>query len=174
MSTRALRVLSFLMVFTVSTPAMAQWRIGGSVGAEHESSWDEFLVLTFEARGAIANGRADIAPRLSYFMREGVSRYQLDVNVLKSLVLASPLKVTPYVGLGGAFESFSPDGGDGETAVGLNYVVGATTRSSSALQGYAQFQYSVLHDVPNVAVVSVGFLYRLGGARSASWTAIFD
>jgi hypothetical protein len=165
---RSLRLLGFMAVFAISTPAVAQWRIGGSVGAEHESSWDEFLVLTLEARGAIAGGKAEIAPRFSWFMREGVTRYQLDANFLKPLVLASPLKVTPYVGIGGAFESFSAEGQDGETAVGINYVTGATTRSTGALEGYAQFQYSVLHDTPNVAVISAGLLYRLGGARTAT------
>jgi hypothetical protein len=162
-----LRILLVALALTLVAPAaQAQWRIGGFVGAEHESSWDEFLLLGAEARGEVAGGKAELAPRLSYFLRDGMTRFQVDANLLKPLVLASPGKVIPYVGLGAALHSVSFDdsNADGETAVGINYVVGGIWRTTGALEPHAQFQYSVLNDAFNVAVVTVGLLYRFGVA----------
>lgn len=159
-----------LSLALISSTAQAQWRIGGFLGAEHESSWDEFLLLGFEARGGVARGAADLAPRFSYFLRDGMTRYQIDVNLIKPLVLASPIKVVPYLGVGAALAmaSFDGPGAEDETAVGLNYVVGGTWRTTGALEPYAQFQYSVLHDAFNVSVVTVGLLYRIGGASAGA------
>jgi hypothetical protein len=159
------RLSALALVFAAST-AQAQWKLGGFVGGEHESSWDEFLLLGVEARGAIAGGKAEVAPRFAYFLREGTTRFQVDVNLIKSLVLASPGRINPYLGLGLALESLSFDDSDvdGETSFGFNYVVGGTVRTSGALEPYGQFQYSVLHDAPNNATVTLGLLYRLGPA----------
>lgn len=168
MSPRALRLVAFIVAtITCASPAAAQWRIGGFVGGEHESSWDEFLVIGADARGAVGSKGIEINPRVSYFLREGTSRFQLDLNLLKPLVLASPSRLAPYVGLGLAFESISYDVStiDSESAVGFNYVVGATTTGSGQFKPFAQLQYTVLNDAPNNAVVSVGVHVSVGGRR---------
>jgi len=156
-----------LLSVTVATPAAAQWRVGGFLGGEHESSWDEFLVIGADARGAVGSNGLELNPRISYFLREFTTRFQLDFNLLKPLTLASKSRLVPYVGLGLAFESISYDQGtvDSESAVGFNYVVGATTNSTGSLRPFAQFQYSVLNDAPNNATVNVGLHFTLGGKR---------
>jgi hypothetical protein len=158
--------LSLLALVFAASTAQAQWKIGGFVGGEHESSWDEFLLLGFEARGAMGGGKVDVAPRFSYFLREATTRFQVDVNLIKPLVLASPGRVTPFLGVGLALESVSFDDSDAdaETSIGFNYVAGAAVRTAGALEPYGQFQYSVLNDAPNVATVTLGLLYRLGPA----------
>jgi hypothetical protein len=163
------RLSALALVFAAST-AQAQWKVGAFVGGEHESSWDEFLLLGIESRGAIAGGKAEVAPRFSYFLREGTTRLQVDVNLIKPLVLASSGRVTPYLGLGIALENLSFDDSDveGETSFGFNYVVGGAVRTAGALEPYGQFQYSVLNDAPNVATVTLGLLYRLGGAPASA------
>lgn len=162
MSRTLLCAVALLALSAAPSVAFAQWRVGGAIGAEHESSWDEFLLVTLEGRGPIAHGTAELAPRLSYFLRDGETRIQVDVNYIKPLVLAKPVAVTPYVGLGAALERLSASGFS-DTSPGINYVVGATTNASGSLQWYGQFQYSVLHESSNVAVISVGALFRLGG-----------
>jgi hypothetical protein len=160
MKNRLVRALTLLAVVCIAaTPASAQWKFGGALGAEHESSWDEFLVLTFEARRPISQWSTELAPRFSYFLRDGVTRFQIDANLLKPLELATPKPFIPYIGLGAALEVFSAEGFD-QNSVGFNYVVGATRRTSGNLELYGQFQYTVLNDAPNTALVGVGLLYR--------------
>jgi hypothetical protein len=149
----------------------AQWRIGGSIGGEHDSSWDEFLVVGAQARGGIMNRRFEINPQFVYFLRSGFTQTQVAVNLLKPLVLASPGALEPYVGVGVGVEMFSFDspGAEGETNLTHQYVVGATTRSASALQLFGQFQYTVDHQAGgNSMVASAGLLFRLGGGSSAA------
>ena len=158
---------ALLLSVGLATPAAAQWRVGAFLGGEHESSWDEFLVIGADARGRIASNGLELNPRVSYFLREFTTRFQLDVNFLKPLVLAKQTRLAPYVGLGLAFESISYDQGtvDSESAVGFNYVVGATTNSTGSLRPFAQFQYTVLNDAPNNAVLNFGLHFTLGGNR---------
>jgi hypothetical protein len=156
--------LVLLALVLVSSPAPAQLRLGAFLGAEHESSWDEFLLVGVEARARIVDGRVVVAPRFSYFIREATTRLQVDLNLLKPLAFKQPSAIKPYLGIGASFESVSFDGGDGDSAVGLNYVMGGAYRLNGPLQPYAQFQYSFFHEAFNVAVVTLGILYRLGGA----------
>jgi hypothetical protein len=154
-------------MFCLATPASAQWRIGGFVGGEHESSWDEFLVIGADARGAMGSKGLEINPRFSYFLRELTTRFQVDLNVLKPLPLASKTRLVPYLGVGLAFESVSYDQStiDSESAIGYNYVVGATTNGTGQIKPFAQFQYTVLNDAPNNAVLNFGVHFSLGGSR---------
>lgn len=163
-----LRFIAVLAFCAVTTPASAQWRIGGALGAEHESSWDEFLVFTLEARRAVLQRNGEFAPRFSYFLRDGVTQFQIDVNVLSRLILQRSFPVEPYMGIGGALHRVSFEGAGSESYVGFNYVMGGVLRSETSMNWYGQFQYSVLHDAPNVALVNIGALWRLGTGVSAS------
>jgi hypothetical protein len=146
-----------------AAPASAQWRVGGFLGAEHESSWDEFLVIGADARTPVGTKNMEVNPRFSFFVRDFVTRIQLDLNVIKRLDVASASRIEPYVGTGLAFERLSFEGGvfDSQSAVGFNYILGATLKSSGRVQTFAQFVYTVLNDSPNNAVVSVGVHYKL-------------
>ncbi len=112
----------------------------------------------------------EINPRFSCFIRSGTRRYQADVNLIKPLVLANPSRVEPYVGLGLALErlSFTGAGATSQTNVGFNYIVGGTVKVSGRLQPFGQFQYSVLNDAGNNAVVSVGLHFVMGKATPAA------
>ncbi len=159
---RMITVLSALLLF--AAPAQAQWRVGGFIGAEHESSWDEFLVIGADALKDIGSQGLQINPRFSYFLREFTTRFQVDVNFIKPLELVSKPRIMPYLGLGLALENVSYDNSeiDSESNVGFNYVVGATTNGSGSMKPFAQFQYSVLNDAPNNAVVTLGLHFSLG------------
>jgi hypothetical protein len=159
MNRRVTCALAILTLVVTAAPASAQWRLGGALGAEHESSWDDFIVLTFEARKPIISWNTEIAPRVSYFLRDDVTRLQFDVNWLKPLELSRPGSLIPYVGIGGALELFSSDGFD-QNSLGFNYVFGATKRTTGKLQWYGQFQYTVLNDAPNTALIGIGILFR--------------
>lgn len=156
---------------TVSAaPAAAQWRVGGFVGGEHESSWEKFLVIGADARGPVGARSFEINPRVSYFLRDATTRFQVDLNVIKPLILQSKSRIVPFVGTGVALESVSYDGdvGDGsadQTNVGFNYIVGGTLSTSKRVEPYAQFVYTVLNDSPNNAVISVGVHYKLGKSK---------
>jgi hypothetical protein len=144
-----------------AAPASAQWRVGGFLGGEHESSWDEFLVIGADARGAMGTQNMELNPRISYFVRDQMTRFQMDLNVIKRLEVASTSRIEPYVGTGLAFERISFDPSGSESALGFNYIVGATLKASGRVQTFAQFVYSVLHDSPNNAVASVGVHFKL-------------
>lgn len=146
-----------------AAPASAQWRVGPFLGGEHESSWDEFLVIGADARGVVGTQNLELNPRISYFVRDLATRFQLDFNVIKRLEVAGTSRIEPYVGTGLAFERISFDGNfaDNESALGFNYIVGATVKTSGRMQAFAQFVYTVLHDSPNNAVVSAGVHFRL-------------
>lgn len=180
MTTHPLALGPRLMVFArtmfgiaaVSTlcaaPAHAQWRVGAFVGGEHESSWDEFLVIGADARGVVGAHGLEINPRLAYFLRSGESRFQADINLIKPLVLATPGRMQPYIGTGLAVERISFEGGasESQTNFGFNYIVGGTLRTSGRLTPFAQFEYTVLHDASNNAVVSAGLHFALGGSAT--------
>ncbi|MBK9242959.1 MAG: hypothetical protein IPL75_22460 [Acidobacteria bacterium] len=146
-----------------AAPASAQWRVGPFIGGEHESSWDEFLVIGADARGAVGTQNMELNPRFTYFVRDLTTRFQMDFNVIKRLEVASTSRIEPYVGTGLAFERISYDGNvfDNESALGFNYIVGATVKSSGRMQAFAQFVYTVLHDSANNAVVSAGVHFKL-------------
>lgn len=148
-------------------PAAAQWRVGGFLGGEHESSWDEFLVIGADARGPVGGHSFELNPRVSYFIRDATTRFQLDFNVIKPLALQNKSRIVPFIGTGVALESVSYDGdvsqvGEGQTNVGFNYIVGGTISTSKRVEPYAQFVYTVLNDSPNNAVISVGVHFKLG------------
>lgn len=154
--------LALFGVLASAAPASAQWRVGGFLGGEHESSWDEFLVLGADARASVKQNQFEINPRFSFFVREFMTRMQFDFNVIKPLTGAGTSKIEPYVGTGIALERISFDGPfDSESALGFNYIVGATVKSSGKFQAFGQFMYSVLNDTPNNAVVSVGVHWKL-------------
>ncbi|MBC7842934.1 MAG: hypothetical protein H7099_11500 [Gemmatimonadaceae bacterium] len=168
--TRTMLGVATAMLFCAVT-AHAQWRVGGFVGGEHESSWDEFLVIGADARGVVGAQGLEINPRFSYFVRSGETRYQADINLIKPLVLATPYRVQPFVGTGLAVARFSFDGAGGsETKVGFNYIVGGTLRTSGRLIPFAQFEYTVLNDAPNNAVISAGLHFALGGSAKPAAT----
>ena len=155
------------LTLVVAKPAAAQWRVGGFVGGEHDSSWDEFLVIGADARGAVGSNGMELNPRISYFLRNRTTRFQIDVNVIKPLILAEKSRVTPFVGIGLALENVSYDSPNSpsEANFGFNYIVGGTLRVTGSLQPYAQFAYSVLKDAPNTAVLSVGVHYTLKSGK---------
>lgn len=159
----AIACVAFAATVVFATPASAQWRVGPFIGGEHESSWDEFLVIGADARKPLASNDLEINPRFSYFIRDLATRFQLDFNVIKRLDVAGTGRIEPYVGTGLAFERISYDfaGFDNESALGFNYIMGATLKSSGRWQTYAQFVYTVLHDSPNNAVVSAGVHFKL-------------
>jgi len=146
-----------------AAPAWAQWRVGPFLGGEHESSWDEFLVIGADARGELSKNNLELNPRISYFVRDFTTRFQIDMNVIKRLEVAGTSRIEPYVGTGLAFERISYDGSgfDNESALGFNYIVGATLKASGRVQTFAQFVYTVLQDSANNAVVSVGVHFKL-------------
>lgn len=150
-------------VLLFAEPAHAQWRVGGFVGGEHESSWDEFLLVGADARGVVGSRGLEFNPRLTYFLRSKTTRFQVDLNIIKPLLLATPGRVEPFVGVGAALErvSYSSGANTSETNVGFNYIVGGTMKSNGQITPFGQFQYTVLHDAPNNAVVSVGLHYSL-------------
>ncbi len=150
----------------VSRPVSAQWRIGGFVGGEHESSWSEFLVVGADARLPLTSNAIEINPRVSYFIRTRTSRYQFDLNVIKPLILAQPWRIEPFVGLGAALEhvSYSGAGSTSSTNIGFNYIVGGTYKTAGSLQPFGQFQYTVINEGVNNAVVSVGVHFKLGSS----------
>ena len=156
-----------ISLLLVARPAVAQWRVGGFVGGEHDSSWSEFLVIGADARGAVGSNGLELNPRISYFLRSRTTRFQADVNVIKPLILADKSPVMPFVGVGLALEHVSYDGANSrsESNVGFNYIVGGTLSVTGSLQPYAQFAYSVLKDAPNTAVVSVGVHYTLKSSK---------
>lgn len=168
-SSHLLHVITSVLVllFITAAPASAQWRIGGFLGGEHESSWDEFLVLGPDARGAVSNGRFELNPRLTYFLREGMTRLQVELNLIKPLRLAAPGRVEPYLGVGVALESASFDspGAESETNFGYNYVVGGTWKTTGSIQPFGQFTYTVLHEAPNTALITLGIHFKMGGGR---------
>lgn len=145
-------------------PATAQWRVGGFIGGEHESSWDEFLVIGADARGTVGAHSFELNPRVSYFIRKDITRFQLDFNVIKPLTLAGNSRIAPFIGTGVALESVNFDDAtvEDQTNVGFNYIMGSSIVTKSRVQPYAQFVYTVLHDSPNNAVVSVGVHVKLG------------
>jgi hypothetical protein len=161
---RLLTVGCFALAATLMTaaPASAQWRVGAFIGGEHDSSWDEFLVIGADGRKPLDSNDLEINPRFSYFIRDLTTRFQLDFNVIKRLNVASTGRLEPYIGTGVALARTSYDfpGIDDESALGFNYIMGATLKATGQWQAYAQFAYSVLHDSPNAAVVSAGFHYK--------------
>jgi len=163
LTVRVLGIGCAALVLTVASaaPASAQWRVGGFLGGEHESSWDEFLVIGADARGAIGTQNLELNPRISYFVRDQMTRFQMDLNVIKRLEVASTSRLEPYVGTGLAFERISFDPSGSESALGFNYIVGATLKASGRVQTFAQFVYTVLQDSPNNAVVSAGVHVKL-------------
>lgn len=172
-------LLQWLVVAAASAasalPATAQWRVGGFLGGEHDSSWDEFLVIGADARGAVGAMNIELNPRISYFVRDLTTRIQLDFNVIKPLTLASSSKLLPFIGAGLALERVSYDnaltGGTGagtntsESNVGFNYIVGSTLKVSGRVQPFAQFTYSVLNEAANSAVITFGVHFKLGGTK---------
>ncbi len=146
-----------------AAPASAQWRVGPFLGGEHESSWDEFLVIGADARSAVGTQNLELNPRITYFVRDLATRFQMDFNVIKRLEVAGTSRIEPYVGTGLAFERIRYEGNisDNESALGFNYVVGATVKASGRMQAFAQFVYTVLHDSANNAVVSAGVHFKL-------------
>ena len=158
----AIAGLAFAALVIFAAPASAQWRVGPFLGGEHESSWDEFLVIGADARKPLDSRDMEINPRFSYFIRDLATRFQLDFNVIKRLDVASTGPIEPYVGTGIAFSriSYDLDAFDNESALGFNYIVGATLKTSSRWQFFGQFVYTVLHDSPNNAVVSAGVHFK--------------
>jgi hypothetical protein len=156
--------MAVALTVALAVPAGAQWRVGGFAGGEHESSWDEFLVLGADVRRTVGARGIEVNPRFTYFLRDGLTRYQADLNLIKPLILAHPGRIEPFVGLGVALERIS-DGNSAlnSTNVGFNYIVGGSVRTAGRWQPFGQFQYSVLNDAGNNAVVSLGLHYRLGG-----------
>lgn len=49
--------------------------MGPFLGGEHESSWDEFLVIGADARGAVGTQNMELNPRFTYFVRDLTSRH---------------------------------------------------------------------------------------------------
>lgn len=149
--------------------ASAQWRVGGFIGGEHESSWDEFLVVGADARGTVGAHSFELNPRASYFIRSRTTRFQLDFNVIKPLSIQGNSKIVPYIGTGVALEKVSYDDDDtgaaDQTNVGFNYITGASINTSSRVQPYAQFVYTVLNDSANNAVISFGLHFKLGSSK---------
>lgn len=167
---RTLRRASACLIATIlatgafALPAAAQWRVGGFLGGEHDSSWDEFLVIGADARGTLKAQNIELNPRFTYFLREGTTRFQIEFNAIKPLALASSSKLVPYMGAGLALEKVSYDGGaaDSQTSVGFNYIMGSTIKVSGPVQPFAQFSYTVLNDAPNTALLTFGLHFRLG------------
>ncbi len=161
---RALTIacMAFVATMVFASPASAQWRVGPFIGGEHESSWDEFLVIGADARKPLESNNLEINPRVSYFIRDLTTRFQLDFNVIKRLDVAGTGRIEPYFGTGIAFERISYDfaGVDNESALGFNYIMGATLKTTGRWQPFAQFVYTVLHDSPNNAVVSAGVHFK--------------
>lgn len=155
---RACVALAVVLLF--AAPASAQWRVGGFAGGEHDSSWDEFLVLGADARGDIGNRNLELNPRFTYFLREDVTRFQIDLNLIKRVPLAGTSRIEPYIGTGVAFERFSIQGFS-DSAVGFNYIVGGTLKATGKIQVFSQFVYTVLQDSLNNAVLSAGVHYKL-------------
>ena len=157
------KIACFALLATIvfAAPASAQWRLGPFLGGEHESSWDEFLVIGADARKPLESNSLEINPRFSYFVRDLMTRFQLDFNVIKRLEVANTGRFEPYIGTGIAFSRVNYDfqGADDESALGFNYIMGATLKSTK-WQPYAQFVYTVLHDAPNSAVVSAGIHFK--------------
>ena len=162
---RAFTIACFAVVAMAmfAAPASAQWRVGAFVGFEHDSGWDEFLVLGADARKPTDKYNLELNPRFTWFLREDMTRFQVDVNVIKRLDVAGTGKIEPYIGTGVAFERISFDfpGADSESAFGFNYILGAALKSSGKFQPFAQFVYSVLNDSPNNAVISAGVHWKL-------------
>lgn len=153
-----------------AAPAAAQWRVGAFIGGEHESSWDEFLVIGADARGTVGAHTFEINPRFSYFIRDMTTRFQVDLNVLRPLTLAGVSRIAPYIGTGVAMERVSYEvndvqATDSQTNIGFNYIMGASVNTKSRVQPYAQFVYTVLNDSPNNAVISAGIHIKLGQAK---------
>jgi hypothetical protein len=157
----------FGLSVALSIPAEGQWRVGGFVGGEHDSSWDEFLVLGADVRREFGARGLEFNPRFTYFLRDGTTRYQADLNLIKPLILARPGRIEPFVGLGVALERISDsNSAQSSTNVGFNYIVGGSLRTAGRWQPFGQFEYSVLNDTGNNAVVSLGLHYRFGGSRT--------
>jgi hypothetical protein len=156
--------LAVALTVALSMPAGAQWRVGGFAGGEHESSWDEFLVLGADVRRTVGAKGLEVNPRFTYFLRDGLTRYQAELNLIKSLILARPGRIEPFVGLGVALERVSDDiSAFNSTNVGFNYIVGGSVRTAGRWQPFGQFEYSVLNEASNNAIVSLGLHYRFGG-----------
>lgn len=159
--------VAFGALAAASAPAAAQWKVGPFIGGEHESSWDEFLVIGADARGTVGKHTFELNPRFSYFIRESTTRFQLEFNVLRPLVLANSSKIAPYIGTGVALESVSYDNSElkGESNVGFNYIMGAAVNTKSRVAPYAQFTYTVLNDSPNNALLAFGVNIKLGQSK---------
>jgi opacity protein-like surface antigen len=161
---RALTIACFALaaMFVFAAPASAQWRFGAFAGFEHDAGWDEFLVIGADARKQTDKHNLELNPRFSWFLREDLTRFQLDLNALKRLDVAGAGKFEPYIGTGLAFERISFDfpGFDSESALGFNYILGTTVKSSGKFQLFGQFVYTVLNDSPNNAVVSAGIHWK--------------
>jgi hypothetical protein len=159
----AIACLAIVASLLFAAPASAQWRVGPFLGGEHESGWDEFLVIGADARKPLDTNDLEINPRFSYFIRDLATRFQLDFNVIKRLDVASTGRLEPYLGTGIAFGRISHDldAIDNESALGFNYIMGATLKTTGRWQPFAQFVYTALHDSPNNAVVSAGVHFKI-------------
>jgi hypothetical protein len=153
-------ILAALILVVPVRPANAQIRAGGSVGYVFDEQTD-FIQLGAEARGTLANAPVEINPRFTIQPVSGGSVIQADVNALYDLPLAKTSTFLPYAGLGLAVQHI---GGGGGTHVGYNLVWGTELNLRSALQPFAQFQYTVIVHEGNPAVIAVGLLYKFGAS----------
>lgn len=136
---------------------------GALVGAEMDTP-DNWLIFGADARVQIAHS-LEFEPRFSYQPLGGGHTIQLDANVLKNIDLARPGRFRPFFGIGGTLQKVSPDGGKGDSTLGLN-LIGGTRIALSGSSGYEPFiigQYSILRDQLNPFSIVVGASFRLRG-----------
>ena len=93
---------------------------GALVGAEMDTP-DNWLMFGVDARVKVAHG-LEFEPRFTYQPLGGGHTIQLDANVLKNLDLARPGRFHPFFGIGGTLQKVSPDGGNGDSTLGLNLI----------------------------------------------------
>jgi hypothetical protein len=121
---------------------------------------DHWFMYGADFRLQVASG-VEIVPRAVFRPLQGASVFQIDGNVLKSPALATPGHVRPFFGLGGAVRHYSPDVGDTTTKVGLNLSAGARVATSTAIEPFAMFQYTAMHDATDEFTAMAGVSLHL-------------
>lgn len=134
---------------------------GAFVGGELDHP-DDWLTFGADLRVQMAHS-LELNPRFMFRPLNLGSIRQIDVNVLKNVDLAQPGRIRPFVGVGGAVRTLSPDRGESESKVGLNLVSGARI-AMSAGAGYEPFfqaQYTIVQNQINTFAVVVGASFKL-------------
>lgn len=135
--------------------------VGAMVGAELDTP-EDWLLFGADARIQIAHA-LEFSPRFTYHPLDAGRITQLDLNVLRNIDLARPGRLRPFVGIGGALRTFSPEFGDSDTKPGLNLITGTRFAMSSGA-GYEPFftaQYTIVQDQINAFSLVVGASFRL-------------